>query len=118
MPGLCLSNKFISRDEGLHRDFGCEMVKIQRKLEPISEKTIQTIIVDAVAIEKDFVEQSLNVELIGINSALMYQYVQYVADHLLTALDCPKVFNVANPFDWMNMISLTSKQNFFEGRVS
>ena len=124
MPGLSLSNKFIARDEGLHRDFGCELFKILRKErsnEPgyqIADEEIYKIVDEAVQIEENFVNNSLNVQLIGINTASMNQYVRFVADHLLQTLGLQKRYNIQNPFDWMDMISLTSKQNFFEGRVS
>jgi ribonucleotide reductase beta subunit family protein with ferritin-like domain len=122
MPGLSLSNKFIARDEGLHRDFGCELFKILQQEDPkkysIDNDTVLNIVRESVEIETVFVKESLNVELIGINSNMMIQHVQFIADHLLTSLGLPKYYNVTEPFDWMDMISLTGKQNFFEGRVS
>jgi ribonucleotide reductase beta subunit family protein with ferritin-like domain len=122
MPGLTLSNKFIARDEGIHRDFGCELFKLLRSTKPddykIDNNTVYEIVKDAVEFEEQFVRESLNVELIGINVQSMIQYVRFVADHLLMTLGMDKYYNVSNPFDWMDMISLTSKQNFFEGRVS
>jgi ribonucleotide reductase beta subunit family protein with ferritin-like domain len=122
MPGLSLSNKFIARDEGLHRDFGCELFKILRKENPekysITDKEVYEIVDDAVKIEENFVNNSLNVELIGINSENMNQHVKFIADHLLVSMGLKKLYNVEEPFDWMDMISLTGKQNFFEGRVS
>jgi ribonucleotide reductase beta subunit family protein with ferritin-like domain len=118
MPGLTLSNKFIARDEGLHRDFGCTLFKTLRKDNDISNERIYEIVIDAVNVEINFVKESLNVELIGINSNSMIQYVEFVADHLLVELGLSRKYNTQNPFDWMDMISLTGKQNFFEGRVS
>ncbi|KAG5177750.1 ferritin-like superfamily [Tribonema minus] len=115
MPGLCFSNELISRDEGLHTDFACLLYsKLVNKL-PAGR--VQEIIKDAVAIEAEFISDALPVELIGMNSKLMIQYIQFVADRLLQALDVDKVYNVTNPFDWMDMISLQGKTNFFEKRV-
>ncbi|GAB9464307.1 hypothetical protein Gpo141_00001742 [Globisporangium polare] len=115
MPGLSFSNELISRDEGLHCDFACLMYsKLVNKL---PEFRVHEIIKDAVIIEKEFVRDSLPVELIGMNSALMCQYIEFVADRLLHALGVPKVYGASNPFDWMDMISLQGKTNFFEKRV-
>jgi len=119
LPGLVLSNKFISRDEGLHRDFGLEAVKVLKTQgHVIEDETVYKIVDEAVQVELDFVRDSLQVELIGLNSDKMCEYVKFVADHLLHTLGLKKLYNVSNPFDWMNMISMTNKQNFFEGRVS
>lgn len=120
MPGLSLSNKFIARDEGLHRDFGCELFKILRSLGElkITDEEVYQIVNDSVMVEENFVKESLNVDLIGINSDTMNQHVRFVADHLLQQLGLEKKYNVEEPFDWMNLISLTGKQNFFEGRVA
>lgn len=116
MPGLSFSNELISRDEGMHCDFACLLYNehIQHKL---SEETIRTIIADAVSIEKEFVSDALPVNLIGMNADLMCQYIEFVADRLLAALQQPKIYNVDNPFPWMDMISLQGKTNFFEKRV-
>jgi ribonucleotide reductase beta subunit family protein with ferritin-like domain len=115
MPGLTFSNELISRDEGLHTDFACLIYKhLNNKL---SQEKIYEIIFDAVKIEKEFVSEALPVELIGMNSKLMSQYIEYVADRLLFALGYQKYFNVTNPFEWMEMISLQGKTNFFEKRV-
>ncbi len=116
MPGLSFSNELISRDEGMHCDFACLLYNdhVQNKL---TEETITGIIKDAVEIEKEFVTDSLPVKLIGMNSELMCQYIEFVADRLLGALKCEKVWNVENPFPWMEMISLQGKTNFFEKRV-
>jgi len=116
MPGLSFSNELISRDEGMHCDFACLLYNdhIQNKL---SKETIHTIITDAVNIEKEFVTDALPVNLIGMNADLMCQYIEFVADRLLAQLGNPKVYNVENPFPWMDMISLQGKTNFFEKRV-
>ncbi|ATA68903.1 ribonucleoside-diphosphate reductase [Capnocytophaga cynodegmi] len=116
MPGLTFSNELISRDEGLHCDFACLLYAnhLQNKL---SEETVREIIVDAVAIEKEFVTDALPVKLIGMNAELMCQYIEFVADRLLVALGCNKVWNATNPFDFMELISLQGKTNFFERRV-
>ncbi|KAB7731595.1 ribonucleoside-diphosphate reductase [Rudanella paleaurantiibacter] len=116
MPGLSFSNELISRDEGLHRDFACLLYTdhIQHKL---PEEQVYTIIKDAVAIEQEFVTDALPVSLIGMNADLMNQYIEFVADHLLVSLGLRKVYNVSNPFDFMDMISLQGKTNFFEKRV-
>lgn len=116
MPGLTFSNELISRDEGLHCDFACLLYThhMQNKL---PESTVREIIVDAVAIEKEFVTDALPVRLIGMNAGLMCQYIEFVADRLLVALGCKKVWNATNPFDFMELISLQGKTNFFERRV-
>ena len=116
MPGLSFSNELISRDEGMHRDFACLLYTdhIKNKL---PEEQIYTIIKDAVEIEKEFVSDALPVSLIGMNSALMCQYIEFVADHLLEQLNLEKVYNSSNPFDFMELISLQGKTNFFEKRV-
>ncbi len=115
MPGLSFSNELISRDEGLHCDFACLLYKmIQNKL---SRERVHEIIFDAVEIEKEFVSDALPVDLIGMNSKLMCQYIEFVADHLLVALGYPKIYNTTNPFDFMELISLQGKTNFFEKRV-
>jgi len=117
MPGLSFSNELISRDEGLHRDFACLLYTdhIQNKL---PEENIYSIIKDAVEIEKEFVTSALPVSLIGMNSELMCQYIEFVADHLLESLNLEKVYHSTNPFDFMDMISLQGKTNFFEKRVA
>ena len=115
MPGLTFSNELISRDEGMHTDFACLLYK--HLVNKISNERILSIIDSAVTIELEFVSDSLPVELIGMNSRLMGQYIKFVADRLLFALGVPKYYNVENPFEWMDMISLTGKTNFFEKRV-
>jgi len=115
MPGLTFSNELISRDEGLHTDFACLIYKhLKNKL---SETKIYEIICDAVEIEKEFISSALSVELIGINSTLMKQYIEFIADRLLFTLGYNKFYNSKNPFEWMDMISLQGKANFFERRV-
>jgi len=115
MPGLSFSNELISRDEGLHCDFACLLYsKMVNKLE---ESRIAEIITNAVEIEEEFVVDSLPVELIGMNSKLMCKYIEFCADRLLGALGCTKYYNAVNPFEWMEMISLQGKTNFFEKRV-
>ncbi len=116
MPGLSFSNELISRDEGLHCDFACLLYNnhLQNKM-PV--ETVQEIIADAVSIEKEFVTDALPVKLIGMNADLMCQYIEFVADRLLAELGCPKIYNSTNPFDFMEMISLQGKTNFFEKRV-
>src|SRR5919107_16781 len=116
MPGLTFSNELISRDEGLHCDFACLLYSmLQNKL---TEERVQTIIRDAVAIEQEFVTDALPVDLIGMNAKLMSQYIEFVADRLLVALGCSKIYNATHPFDFMEMISLQGKTNFFENRVA
>jgi len=117
MPGLATSNEFISRDEGLHRDFACHLHN-QHLINKVPKERIRQIIVEALDIEREFITESLPVDLIGMNSKLMTQYLEFVTDHLLQTLDCPKEFNTENPFDFMDMISLEGKTNFFEKRVS
>ena len=116
MPGLSFSNELISRDEGLHCDFACLLYNnhIKNKL---PKEQIKEIIIDAVEIEKEFVTDALPVKLIGMNSDLMTQYIEFVADRLLVELGNDKIYNVKNPFDFMDMINLQGKTNFFEKRV-
>ena len=116
MPGLSFSNELISRDEGLHRDFAC-LLYTQHIENKLPTETIYGLVRDAVAIEQDFVTDALPVSLIGMNAKLMNQYIEFVADHLLMSLGLPQIYNVSNPFDFMDMISLQGKTNFFEKRV-
>jgi ribonucleoside-diphosphate reductase beta chain len=116
MPGLTFSNELISRDEGLHCDFACLLYQ-NHIVEQLPEETVKDIIRHAVEIEKEFVSDALPVRLIGMNAELMCQYIEFVADRLLLALGCGKVWNATNPFDFMEMISLQGKTNFFERRV-
>jgi len=114
MPGLTTSNEFIARDEGMHTDFACLLYsKIKHKL---TKSKVTKIIKEAVKIEKNFITKALPCELIGMNAVLMSQYIEFVADRLTVQLGYPKIFNVANPFDFMERISLEGKDNFFEKR--
>ncbi|GJE84429.1 ribonucleoside-diphosphate reductase subunit [Phanerochaete sordida] len=116
MPGLTFSNELISRDEGMHTDFACLLfTHLKRRPHP---EVVRKIIVEAVAIEQEFLSDALPVALIGMNAKLMCQYIEFVADRLLVALGDDKLYNVTNPFDFMDMISLQGKTNFFEKRVS
>ena len=116
MPGLTFSNELISRDEGMHCDFACHLYNEHLK-QQLPEDVVRKIITDAVEIEKEFVTDALPVSLIGMNAELMRQYIEFVADRLLSELNCAKVYNSSNPFDFMEMISLQGKTNFFEKRV-
>jgi len=116
MPGLSFSNELISRDEGLHCDFACLLYN-NHVVNKLPKGQIEEIILDAVEIEKEFILDALPVRLIGMNSELMSQYIEFVADRLLQELGCEKQFNVSNPFDFMEMISIQGKTNFFEKRV-
>jgi len=116
MPGLTFSNELISRDEGLHCDFACLLYgMLESKL---SKEQVYKLITDAVTIEQEFITDALPVALIGMNARMMAQYIEFVADRLLVSLGYPKVYNSANPFDFMEMISLQGKTNFFEKRVA
>jgi len=115
MPGLTFSNELISRDEGLHTDFACLLyTKLRKKLDAA---VVQDIVRSAVACEKIFVCDALPVGLIGMNAGRMSTYIEFVADRLLYALGVPKLYHVQNPFEWMEMISMQGKTNFFERRV-
>ncbi|ORY27499.1 ferritin-like superfamily [Naematelia encephala] len=116
MPGLTFSNELISRDEGTHTDFACLLYNHLRH--QCSETEVHDIVSEAVVIEKEFLTDALPCALIGINAALMRQYIEFVADRLVVALGCSKIYNAKNPFDWMELISLQGKANFFESRVS
>lgn len=116
LPGLTLSNEFISRDEAMHMEFGVLLhSQLQQKCHP---SIIQNIVKEAVEIEKEFICESLPCRLIGMNSKLMSQYIEYVADYILVMLKVPKMYGTSNPFDFMEMISLEGKTNFFEKKVS
>jgi len=115
MPGLTFSNELISRDEGLHCDFACLLFSYMKN-KPTTQ-VITDIISQAVEIEQEFLTDALPVKLIGMNSDLMKVYIQFVADRLLVALGAPKLYKVQNPFDFMDLISLQGKTNFFEKRV-
>jgi ribonucleoside-diphosphate reductase beta chain len=116
MPGLTFSNELISRDEGLHTDFACLLYS--KLINKLSTEEILVIVKDAVSIEQSFISEAIPVELIGINSYSMSQYIEYVADKLLIELGYTKHFNSTNPFDFMELISLENKTNFFEKRVA
>jgi ribonucleoside-diphosphate reductase subunit M2 len=115
MPGLTFSNELISRDEGLHCDFACLLFNLLQS-KP-DQATVIRIITEAVAIEQEFLLEALPVKLIGMNGDLMRTYIEFVADRLLGELGCPKKYRVENPFDFMDLISLQGKTNFFEKRV-
>ena len=116
MPGLAFSNELISRDEGLHCDFAC-LLYSKHLITKLPKEKVREIIIDAANIEKEFVTDALPVKLIGMNSDMMGQYIEFVADRLLVELGNERVYNTANPFDFMEMISLQGKSNFFEKRV-
>ena len=115
MPGLTFSNELISRDEGLHTEFACLLYSLlETKLDP---KKVKEIVTSAVDVENEFITKALSVGLLGMNSQLMTQYIQYTADRLLEMLGVETIYNVSLPFDFMNLQSLTGKTNFFEKRV-
>jgi len=117
MPGLTFSNELISRDEGVHCDFAVHLHN-NHLVNKVPKERITHILTNALDIEKEFITESLPVSLIGMNAKLMTQYLEFVTDRLLVELQCDKVYNVTNPFDFMDMISLQGKTNFFEKRVS
>lgn len=116
MPGLAFSNELISRDEGLHCDFAC-LLYTQHLVNKLPASQVAEIIQEAVEIEKEFIIDALPVKLIGMNSDLMSQYIEFVADRLLVELGNEKIYHASNPFDFMEMISIQGKSNFFERRV-
>lgn len=118
MPGLSFSNQLISRDEALHTDFACELHRTLQPENQCEPEHIQEIIKSAVAIEKKFILESLPVPLIGMNAGLMAEYIEFVADRLAKELGADVIYGTSNPFDWMELISLQGKTNFFENRVS
>jgi len=115
MPGLTFSNELISRDEGLHAEFACLVYNMLQNRLP--DEIVHDIIRGAVAAERRFICEALPCDLIGMNSDLMTRYIEFVADRLLSSLGHPKLFQSSNPFDWMELISLQGKTNFFEKRV-
>ncbi|NKI26708.1 ribonucleoside-diphosphate reductase [Arenibacter sp. 6A1] len=117
MPGLTFSNELISRDEGMHCDFAVHLHN-HHLINKVPKARITDILVDALNIEREFITESLPASLIGMNSKLMTQYLEFVTDRLLVELGCEKVYNSTNPFDFMDMISLQGKTNFFEKRVA
>jgi ribonucleoside-diphosphate reductase beta chain len=115
MPGLTFSNELISRDEALHCEFA---VLLYNKMENrLNRDVVESIVKDAVAIEKVFISESIPCRMIGMNADAMKQYIEFVADRLLVQLGYNKVYNASNPFDFMEMISVEGKTNFFEKRV-
>ena len=116
MPGLCFSNELISRDEGLHQTFACLLYGQSKN--KMSDNQVHNLVKEAVDCEKEFIIDALPCRLIGMNSELMSQYIEYVADRLLYDLGHPKLYNVTNPFNFMELISLQGKTNFFERRIS
>ena len=116
MPGLTFSNELISRDEGVHCDFAVHLHN-NHLVNKVPPKRIKEILLDALNIEREFITESLPISLIGMNAKLMTQYLEFVTDRLLVELGIEKEFNVSNPFDFMDMISLQGKTNFFEKRV-
>ncbi|OBX23686.1 MULTISPECIES: ribonucleotide-diphosphate reductase subunit beta [Bizionia] len=117
MPGLTFSNELISRDEGVHCDFAVHLHN-HHLINKVPKARIREILINALGIEREFITESLPASLIGMNAKLMSQYLEFVTDRLLSELDCEKEYNTANPFDFMDMISLQGKTNFFEKRVS
>ena len=115
MRGLTFSNELISRDEGLHCDFACLLYSMLEN--PLSEKVLHQLVGDAVTIEKEFVCDALSCSIVGMNANMMSTYIEFVADRLLLQLGVSKLYNAVNPFDWMELISLQGKANFFEHRV-
>merc|ERR1712083_972536 len=115
MPGLTFSNELISRDEGLHTDFACLLYG--KLIKKVPQQLVHNIVKSAVECEQKFVSDSLPVSLIGMNATRMKQYIEFVADRLCHALGCDKIYKTNNPFEWMEMISLQGKTNFFERRV-
>ena len=116
MPGLTSSNELISRDEGLHTEFAVEVYRLLNN--KLDYESIKEIVCEAVQIEKEFIIDSLPCKLIGMNSQLMSTYIEFVADRLILQLGYEKIYNSKNPFDFMEMISLEGKTNFFEKRVT
>ena len=117
MPGLTFSNELISRDEGVHCDFAVHLHN-HHLINKVPKERIRSIIVDALNIEREFITESLPASLIGMNAILMTQYLEFVADRLLVELGCDREYNTTNPFDFMDMISLQGKTNFFEKKVA
>lgn len=115
MPGLTFSNELISRDEGLHTNFACHLYSLMETKLP--RKQVIEIIKSAVDIEINFIVQALPCELIGINSDSMTEYIKFVADRLIFVLTGRKYYKAKNPFEWMDLISIEGKTNFFEKRV-
>lgn len=117
MPGLTFSNELISRDEGLHTDFACLLYRNYISNKP-SEARIRELIMEAVEFESEFITEALPVSLIGMNADMMKEYIKFVADRLMRSLGYGEIYNAKNPFDWMELISMQGKTNFFEKKVS
>lgn len=117
MPGLTFSNELISRDEGLHTDFACLLYKNYMVNKP-AESRVRELVSEAVAFECEFITEALPVSLIGMNAEMMKEYIKFVADRLMRSLGYGNLYNAKNPFDWMELISMQGKTNFFEKRVS
>ena len=117
MPGLTFSNELISRDEGIHTDTAC-MLYNNHLTQRLPEERVKEIIVSAVDFEQEFVTEAIPVSMIGMNAKHMKQYIEFVADRLMLELGYSKIYNSENPFDFMDMISLQGKTNFFEKRVA
>jgi ribonucleoside-diphosphate reductase beta chain len=117
MPGLTFSNELISRDEGLHTDFACLLYRDHIKNKP-AESRIRELITEAVNFECEFITEALPVSLIGMNSDMMKEYIRFCADRLMRQLGYSEIYNSKNPFDWMELISMQGKTNFFERKVS
>mmetsp|Transcript_38593 Transcript_38593/g.98709 ORF Transcript_38593/g.98709 Transcript_38593/m.98709 type:complete len:416 (+) Transcript_38593:214-1461(+) len=115
MPGLTFSNELISRDEGLHTDFACHLYSLLNH--KLDQEIVWKIVREAVDLEREFVCDALSCSLVGMNANMMASYIEFVADRLLLALGCEKLYHASNPFDWMELISLQGKTNFFERRV-
>jgi ribonucleotide reductase beta subunit family protein with ferritin-like domain len=118
MPGLTFSNELISRDESLHTEFAILLYHHFKSSYVSNPELVRQIVTEAVELEKSFATESLERNLIGMNSGMMRQYIEFVGDRLLVQLGLDKVWNVSNPFDFMEMISMNSKTNFFESRAS
>jgi len=120
MPGLAFSNELIARDEGAHTEFACLLYNTLKKngtIEALSQEDIYEMFKEAVDLEIEFACDALPVDLIGMNKTLMEQYIKFCADSLLVSLGCSKFYKESNPFEFMEMISLQTKSNFFEKRV-
>lgn len=118
LPGLCTANEFIARDENIHVEFAIELFKTLQLQNQITPAVVAEIVKDAVALEQDFVCDALPVSLIGMNKNLMKQYIGYIADRWLVLLGYPKIYNTENPFGFMDLISVGTRENFFELNVS
>lgn len=116
LPGLAMANELISRDEALHADFACHLHRMLER--PASQEVIHMIMKEIVELSVDFINEAVPCRLIGMNAQMMEQYVKFIADRMLMKLKCESLYKVKNPFDWMDLISMENKTNFFERRVS